>query len=283
MENEMKSDAGVGGGVGGAATPAATPASIPQSVTMTIAGEEKTLTLDELKTMASKAAGADARFREAAAMRLEAESAMRLKEVFDRANSGDPQGIRDLAVQMGEDPEDVEAFLESMKNGGGEAAPEARLNADQERRLKLAEQVALERTREKTLEEMNNFLDKDAYFGQDNFKTPQARTALMEVYEAEVVSRLARREPYNATLLAQAAQKVRTLVQSLGVGTSAGSSSQESKVEAAKRLQIGLGLSEGATFAAIQAGKPIPRVEVNDPDYVDNFVARAMLSKSTQS
>ena len=90
----------------------------PETHTVKINGEEKELTLEELKEHASKAAGADEKFRNASQMKEDAKKGIEIGAAFKKINSGefDATDVRKLAELTGQDADAaVAAYTESQK------------------------------------------------------------------------------------------------------------------------------------------------------------------------
>lgn len=261
--------------------------------TLVVDGVEKTFTLDELKTMATKAGGADSVFQKAATMRKSAEDALALQDLIQRAQT-DNDAYRELARQMGHSEEDIEATLKfaaaqagtSDGSGGSGTAgdgkttpPPPALTAQQEADIEMGRQAALNQERERLFGEMKNALDRDPILGQDKVKDAGVREELLVMVKAAVTSAVAQGTAYGPDLLSSVVQQMRTSAKRLGILDEKKGPPAVDPVAALAKEGVGLGPSDSPAVQAVREGKLPLRVPVTDPKYADTFATRALLSQ----
>jgi len=270
----------------------ATPA--PETYEVTVAGEAKQYTLDELKTLASKSAGADQRFQEAAAAKQEAATALRIQELAKTADEDDGD-FRELGRLMGRSEEEIENLI-AFRNGqdddddddDGKGSPPPRrasrpegapaaLSAEDREAIAMGKQVALERMRERIEGEIKEALDNDSVLGENRIKSEAARKALFDTMKAEVTVAVAKGQAPDPSLLAAVLQTMRARAKSLGILEDGSGQPKEDAVAMLERHGIGLGPADSPAVAAVKAGEDLPRVPITDPGYAENLAARALL------
>jgi len=86
-----------------------------------INGEDRSLTLTELKDLASKAGGADAKFQDAADLTKKAETGIRIGELMKSINAAenpDKKEVQELAVLFEVDPQELLAGVKKPPQSG---------------------------------------------------------------------------------------------------------------------------------------------------------------------
>lgn len=258
-----------------------------QTYKVKIGGVEKQLTLDELTEYASKAAGADEKFREAAELRKEAASAKELTETFNKVfNSDDVKvsDVRKLAELVGQDPDQMEAlFKEEVEAGkgkgnnhsaGAKIKPEdlpdevqdvlrqAREDQVRAAEIEIARQVAAE-------------VDKDKFFGKIIDETPEEQRENRKAAVTAMVQRDVRtkilaspytKEKFGTEMIRNSIQEIRAEVTKFGIPS-------KSDKQLNPSLLAALGPTGGLP-AEVHSDADIKRVSSTEDNYEDNVVAR---------
>jgi len=270
-------------------------------IPITVNGEERHVTQDELIKMASKSAGADAKFQEAAKARKEAEKGVKIAEILDRIGKADggpeEDDLKDLAGLMGADYEELIEKLEKSgviestggKTGGsaedGKGGKKKKLNIDDLDEetagiLRDAQQRGFAETREKIKGECGKAIDKDKVLGKildraDADKKDGLRSTLIEMVYKDIQRRVQAGEQYDLDLIADTVLSARTTLDKFGVSATP---SKQSILE-------GLGPDSGGLPAEALSDEPVKRVASTDAKYADNFAARVVqkIRQSTSS
>lgn len=249
---------------------------------ITVAGEARQVTLAELQKLAERSAGADKRFEEAARLRQEAADAQATQDLLQRAQN-DNDAFRELGHKLGRSDEEIDQLLieqgrmKPSDDDDDKTPPPPALTPEQEADIQAGKQARVQQERERIYGEMHNLLDKDAVVGENVVKDPGARAAMFEMLESDVVTHMTRGSPYGPELLAASLQRVRERVERLGIRKATAGEDDTPEARLNKARQIGIGPSSKEMAAAIAGGKTVARVPVTDPDYADNFAARALL------
>lgn len=105
----------------------------PTKYKVNVGGTDREYTIEELTTLASKAAGADEQFRSAAEIRKENErlklenaQAAKTRAIFDKAKNGDPQAFLDYAGSLGLDPQQANYVWQQVMGTGTQEEEEER-------------------------------------------------------------------------------------------------------------------------------------------------------------
>ena len=262
-------------------------------ITITVDKEEKTMTLGELKTLATKAAGADKVFRDASTAKKEAESALKLVEDLKHTEE-DPEAFRRVGEAMGRSKDEIDDYLagqaaqpdadDASKNKSDDDGQSAKMTpeelvellpAEYKEAIALGQEAGLSLKRTEARADIKNLLDKDDVLGKDVITDPEVRARLEKAVEKEAVVRMAQGQKYGPGLLGEALQEVRGDAKGLGILPKP--LEDVDPVAEAQKLGIGLGPDDKATIEAVQKGEAIERKPINDPDYADNLAARVLL------
>jgi len=255
----------------------------PESYTLNIDGESKVVTLEEMKTLATKAGGADKRFQEASEMKKQAEKGLKIGNLIDSmADNPTDEQAKELALHLGIDPGEFMAYLnenETPQGGdkGNKPAEAVRVSKqdiidamgfDPEKA-----KVTLERSETRQIEDAKKNLreisdlavDKDEIFGK--MIIGDKRDDRMSIIKDEVAEDVLRKiqdgVPYGAELVAGCVQKIRAKYTKFGIPSTP------------DQFPIVLGMGPGGGLSAeIQADKPIERVAAGKDGDEDNLVSR---------
>jgi hypothetical protein len=265
----------------------------PTTHKVKIDGEEKEMTLEELKEAASKSAGADKRFRDAAQMKEDAKKGIELKAAFEKVNSGefDATDVRKLAELTGQDPDAAVAsynaelkknaddknkttedpYLQGPKKVKLEDLPE-----EWQEVLKTAKESQIGDAEEKIQEMVASAVDKDEILGKIVIEAPEElRPGVKEVVtsmvhtdvRAKILASRYTKEKFGPEMIRNSVQKARAEVKKLGIP------SKSSKEADRVSLLAGLG-TIGNLPAEVYSDEEVKRVSSTDPDYEDNAVIR---------
>jgi hypothetical protein len=255
----------------------------PTEFEVTVAGQVKKMTIDQLKQAASKAEGADEKFRIAAAAVKTQEL---VKTMLNSPTGLDYEDAVVLAQNVGGNPEDYMFEQEAPTLQTPPArVPQAQtfntlpvstgLSAEDMEDLAYARSQRMEGYITKVKGDIKNTLDKDTQISTLMGKVPEAQKAgLQEVLSEMVYEEVSRRvgmsrQTYGPSLVQDVIQKVASRVNKLGLPTAG---RQETNM-----LEFpisGLGPITGMSNSELMSDKPIERVSSNDGNYSDNFVAR---------
>jgi len=262
----------------------------PETYTVKINGEEKELTLEELKEHASKAAGADEKFRSAAQMKEDAKKGIEIGAAFKKINSGDfdATDVRKLAELTGQDADAaVAAYTESQKKPGKDKkeddTPPARRKIDYsdfpediQEILRGAREQQIE-SATKTIEKMvSDEVAKDEFLGKIVMDAPDASQAgireaitsqVQRDVRAKILASPSTKEKFGTEMIRNSIQMIRAEVKKLGIPSKAD--------KQADRISLLAGLVRpGDLPAEVYSDEKIARVDSNDPNYHDNAAAR---------
>jgi len=261
-----------------------------QTYEITVDGEKRQVTVEEMRNLAQKAAGADKRFEDAAKVRKEAEDGLRLKELYTRLSDGNHEPteseVNELAGMLGVDPAEFAQYLagdadeDADKGKGGEkggfddaafdAALQARFGippAEVKQRLDFSHERHIADARKEIRRISDEAVDKDTIFGKIKIgeKADDRISVIKDMVAEDVLGRIQNGEPFGAELVAASVQKIRAYLAKFG---SPGKPDQYPVV-------LGLGPSGGLP-AEVNSEEPIQRVSAADAKGEDNFVARYM-------
>jgi len=257
-------------------------------------GETKQLTLDELKTLATKSAGADKRFTEAADQFKKGKEGFEIKEAFKKVfgtkdGNVDEKDIRKLAVYMDEDPDKMlELFQEEVRKSGGGGGGKSKdtppkkvtiedLDEDTRSTLNQARQDQIDNAEIKVEKMCQEGVDKDDFFGKILKESPvdikeNRKAAIMSMVQQRVREKILAspytKEKFGTEMIQSAIQGVRDQVKKLGIPTK---SSRQPGLALASVLGLGV---DGNLPAEVHSDDDIKRVSSDDPDYDDNVVKR---------
>jgi hypothetical protein len=252
------------------------PAAAPQLFEITVNGETQKLTLDEMKKRAEKASGADQAFRDAARVRSQATDGLSLQAVIDKVKSGQATmaDVKAFADKLGIPDADFnelyqEVLTQSAASGTKPAqlvAP-AQLTPETQEDLAALREFRVKDMANKMIAESKQVVDNDPIMGiiiKAEGVSPEKRDIFYATMQDEVQRRVLLNEPYGPELLANAAQRVRSRLDKLGV-LAAGNQ---------QAVSTALGPSSGGLAALLQANKTVKPAKVTDPDYSENLYLR---------
>ena len=262
----------------------------PETYNLKVGGEEKVLTLDELRELASKSAGADEKFRLASEMRDKGKDGLEIKEAFTsvfNAKDGnvDMKAVRKLARVMDMDAGELEKMFQDeidktdKKLDKKAPTPEkVGLKTMDEETRSIMEQARQDQiaAAEVRVEKMCiEGVDKDEFFGKMIDDTPDdqvegRKAAILAMVQEEVKGKILAspytKEKFGTEMITAAIQGVRARVKKFGI----------SSKKAMQPMNLGvLGLRPtGQLPAEVHSDDEIKRVSSNDESYVDNVVSR---------
>lgn len=244
-----------------------------------VSGEKKAVTLEELKTYATKAAGADQKFEEANKMRLDAEKGTHLLALADAVRGDHPSeaNVKEFLHGLGVKDEDAKGIMEKIsgkteKTSGKEKEP-SKISVDQlpsevTEILDAAKTAQLENLREKIYKEVEKAIDKDEILGKMVDELPEGdrgkvKEVLYDMARNDVQRRILGNEPFGPEMVTSAVQGIRSMTKTLGMPSSAGT----------QVPVVGFGPSTDLT-PEIVANKPIERVPSTADDYIEKITAK---------
>ncbi len=257
--------------------------------TIKIDGEERNLSIEELKTLASKSAGADKRFNEAAEASKVAARGTRI-EVLVKAVSGEgtpsEADIRELAGLLEIEPAE---FMASLKEGDpdpktGKKTTETDFSAEFKKQfdatpaevraiLDFSQQRHVNDARKEIREISDKSVDKDEILGKMIIGEDKDDTLaeVKDMVAEDVLRKIQDGKPFGAEMVAASVQRVRSQLTKLGIP----------KKLNQQPIVLGLGPSEGLS-STIQADEPIKRISsVEDGD--EQNLANRYLQKAVKT
>ena len=258
-----------------------------ESYTLKVDGEDRVVTLEELKQLASKSAGADAKFQDAAELKKQGEDGIRIKSLIDRLSNTDTPTeaeIKEIASMIGVDPNEFAQYLASEDKGApadkttpaGSTVKVSKEDivaalgfdpAEAKSILDFSHQEHIKSTRQQIRENSDSVVDKDEIFGKMKIGEGGGdRLAVVKEMVAEdVLRKIQDGVPYGAELVAASVQKIRAHLVKFGM---------PNKPDI---YPTTLGLGPGGSLPSeVQSENPIKRVSAAEDDSEDNFVKRAM-------
>jgi len=259
-----------------------------QTFELTVDGEKRTVTLDEMKNLAQKASGADKKFQDASELRKQAEDGLRMKDLIGRLSDTehDPTEweVKELAGMIGVDPNEFAQYLKEGDTDGktkktdttdttGKIDKQSLVEAlgfdpaEAKAILDYSKQRHIDSARQQIKETSDNAVDKDEIFGKmvigENGKDRLA--VIKDLVAEDVLRRIQDGVPFGAELVAASVQKIRAHLTKFGI---------PNKPDIFP-LTLGLGPGGGLP-SEIQSEKPIERISAAEEGAEDNFVSRAM-------
>ena len=257
-----------------------------QTYDLTVGGEQRSVTLQEMQKLAEKAAGADKRFEDAAQMRKEAEKGLRITSLIESlSQSPDETDARELATLLGVDPND---FVKWMDDGGERKPPQKQDSdrasavskdalvaglkelgldpAEVKSVLDYSHQRHIEAAKAEIRAKSDEMVDKDSVFGK--MIVGENKDARLEVIKDLVAEDVLRKiqdgTPFGAELLTASVQKIRAHLTKFGI---------PNKPE--RYPVMGLGPGQGLP-TEISTDETIERVSADKDDNESNLIARYM-------
>jgi hypothetical protein len=259
-----------------------------QTFDLTVDGEKRSVTLDELQLLAQKSAGADKKFKEASDLRKQAEDGLRMKGLIDRLSDGDhtptESEVRELAGMLGVDPSEFAEALKDEKSdnppqGGKKGSTKPQISkeelvealgfdpAEAKAILDYSHNRHIEAARKEIREISDRAVDKDDVFGKmvvGENKDDRLST-IKDMVAEDVLRRIQDGQQFGAELVAASIQKVRAYLTKFGIP---GNPAQYPDT-------LGLGPGMGLP-AEVHSETPIKRISAAEDGDEENFVARIM-------
>lgn len=263
-----------------------------QTFDLNVGGENRTVTLDEMKELATKSAGADAKFQSAADMKKAAESGIRIGNLVKSLNKEYSEAdAKELAVLLDIDPGEFMEYLNTddgdNKTGqqrtgqdktGTDGITKEQFSkaftdmfgfspAEAKSRLDFSQQRHIESARQEIRKISDESVDKDEIFGKMIVgENKDNRLAVIKDMVAEdVLRKIQDGVPFGADMVDASVQKIRAHLTKFGIPNKPDQ----------HPIVLGLGPSGGLP-AEVQADEPIKRVNSAEDKDGSNFVARWM-------
>lgn len=256
-----------------------------QSFDITVGGEKRSVTLDEMKDLAQKSAGASAKFEEASKLRDANADAIRQYDLIQRMGDTDhtptDAEVRELAGMIGVDPKEFADYMKDEDEPTPASSDEKPPVIDKQA---LAEALGIAPAELKAVIEHSHkrhvadarkeirgisdlAVDKDEIFGKMVIgeNKDDKEESIKELVAEDVLRRIQDGGEFGAELVAVSVQKIRAHLQKFGIP---GKPDQYP-------LTVGLGPSAGLP-AEVLSEKPIERKNAAEDGDESNFVARIM-------
>lgn len=275
----------------------------PQTVTVKVDGVERAMTMDELTKAAEKSLGADKRFEDAASLRKEAQSGIRMKELMTSVNKGQRLNVQEatelasliggkpedyLSAASGDDDQDSDDQLDddnaAKKSKKAPAAPPPApapvkmedLPVEVQNAVQAQMREDLARTYNDMKSTVFETVDKDSGFatmvkGMGSDEQRARMELIKEIVLEDVERKILERQPFGPELIRDSIQRMRARIAKFGTPSTGGEGSVNTAVSA---ILAGFGPSGGLSSSEIASEKPIERKSISDPGYADNFAAR---------
>ena len=246
-------------------------------------GEKRTVTLEEMKGLATKSAGADSKFQDAADMRKEAEAGIRIGTLVKTLEDGkgSEQEAKELAVLLGVDPGDLMEYLKgddqhtdddkNTKNLPAELTPEAFQKAygfapaEAKQILEHSQNRHMTAARQELRELSDKAVDKDEIFGKMVIgdKKDDRMSVIKDMVAEDVLGKVERGNAFGADMVVASIQKIRAQFTRFGIPNSPVIN------------PVVLGLGPGIELPSeVQAEEPIKRINAFESGADDNLVKR---------
>ncbi len=254
-----------------------------------VGGKTVHMTMVELTAAASKAAGADAKFEEAASQRKAGADGIRLQELGTKLNAGThtEADLKEFAVLMGGD---AEAMIKTVKAAGpdkktGDKKDKEVALVDMENlsprvkaAMEAAEQQDISRIRQKIELDVKLGVDKDPVLSKMVSEAPSEsqeslKNTLFDMAMERVRGRILGNESFGPGMISDTVQNVRSQIKNLGILSKA----------TGQPAVLGLGPAMMGIEPEVLAKEPIKRVASTDDGYETNAVHRIqqeMIKKS---
>jgi len=258
-----------------------------QSFELTVDGEKRMVTLDEMKQLAQKASGADKRFQDASELKKQGEDGIRIKSLIDRLSNTDTPSeseIKEIASMIGVDPNEFAQYLaaegkETPAPKATPAVPASKMSkediatllgfdpAEAKSILEYSHQEHIKSVRQQIRDNSDSVVDKDEIFGKMKIGEGGGdRLAVVKEMVAEdVLRKIQDGMPFGAELVAASVQKIRAHLTKFGMPNKP------------DLYPLTLGLGPGGSLPSeVQSENPIKRLSAAEDEGEDNFVKRAM-------
>ena len=257
-----------------------------ETYAITVDGETRNLTVNELKTLASKSAGADKKFQAAAAATKTAERGIRVETLMKSISNADTpkdSDIRELAGLLEIDPKEL---LEYTKEADPPQKKDDKtvnmdFNAEFQKQmgatpaevkaiLEFSQNRHVNDARKEIREISDEAVDKDEIIGKMVIgeDSKEVLSEVKNMVAEDVLTKIKNGMPFGAEMVAASVQRVRASLTKLGIPK-----------KLVQQPFLGLGPSEGFS-SAIQADEPIKRVssvdDANEKNLVDRYLQKAV-------
>ena len=270
----------------------------PKTFDVKVDGEIRQMTMEELVENASKAAGADSKFRDAAQMKEDAKKGVEIGAAFKKINSGsfDATDVRKLAELTGQDADEaVASYTAELKKGEGDGKDkkpavdysggikfenlpkdvQEYINEGRELRPSMKEKQ-IEDAQKKVDEMVEEEVAKDDFLGKIVIDAPdELKAGIKEVIYSSVRENVDKKilasrytkEKFGTEMIRNSIQKARAEFKKLGISSK--------KAKQADRISILAELGPtGHLPAEVYSDETVERVDSTDPGYEDNAVKR---------
>ena len=257
--------------------------------TVLIDGVERNLSIEELKTLASKSAGADKRFQEAATASKTAERGIRVEKLISTISKSDKPSeadVRELAGLLEVEPAEFMKYLnegDPPQKGTNKKAESLDFNEEFKKQmgatpaevraiLEFSQTRHVNDARKEIKEISDGAVDKDEIIGKMVIGEDRDSVliAVKDMVAEDVLRKIQDGKPFGAEMVAASVQRVRSQLTKLGIPK-----------KLVQQPFLGLGPSEGFS-SAIHADEPIKRVSSTDDGDEKNLVDR-YLQKAVQT
>lgn len=257
-----------------------------QTYDLIVDGEKRTVTIDEMRELAQKSAGADKKFQSASEMRKEAEKGLRISTlVKSLSEKPSDDEAKELAALLGIEPNEFLQYLNEgtgddtpvrtkKATGGGKTSKDDVVAALKELGLDPVEvksvldyshQRHIDSAKQEIRKISDEAVDKDEIFGKMivGEKAEDRLAVLKDMVAEDVLRRIQDGIPFGTELVAASVQKVRSHLTKFGIP---GKPDQHPIV-------MGLGPGGGLP-AEVQTEEPIARINAAEDDGEKNLIAR---------
>ena len=257
-----------------------------------INGEDRSLTLTELKDLASKAGGADAKFQDAADLTKKAETGIRIGELMKSINAAenpDKKEVQELAVLFEVDPQELLAGVKKPPQSGDKGdkggkktdltkeqiAEALGIDVDDlKATLEYSKQRHVADARKELRELSDKAVDKDEIFGKIivGEQKEDRLSVIKDLVSEDVFRKISQGEVFGAELVAASVQKIRAHLVKFGIPSK----------PALAPIVLGSGPG-GILPAEVQADKPIERIstfaEGGEENAIQRYYQKALKAK----
>lgn len=259
-----------------------------QTHTIKVNGQERQVTMDEALQLATEAAGAQAKFAEAAEMRKQAERGLRITSLMEAMNDNpSDDDVKELAALLGvdageymehlndQDPPQGEPKRGAQKTNPAEVSEES-LKAAMQKMLGMPVEDAqailadsntqrIQRAKDFIQNEAYNAVEKDAVIGKMivGDKKDDRLGVIKEMVAEDVIRAIQDGKSFGAELVASSVQKIRAQISRFGI---------PSKPDV---YPISLGLAPGSGLPTeVTSDEPVKRVSAAEDPNEENLVSR---------
>lgn len=255
-----------------------------QTYELTVDGEKRSVTLDEMRELAQKSAGANKRFEDASSMRKEAEKGLRISSLIESlSDNPDESEAKELAALLGLDPQEFVSWMKEeektppQKKSGAKTISKDDLAvglkelgldpAEVKNILEFSRQRHIAAAKEEIIKKSDEAVDKDKIFGKMivGENRDDRLAVIKEMVAEDVLERLRDGAPFGTDLLAASIQKVRAYLTKFGIPSK----------PAEYPITMGLGPGQGLP-AEFQSDEPIKRISAAEDKDEKNLIARFM-------